>query len=88
MNGLTGTILEVDLTAGKITRGSIPEKTWKDYLGGAGVAARLFFENVDPGVDPLSPENPLYILTGPLAGSNIPGSSRFADLEPDPSAFE
>ena len=78
MNGLTGTILEVDLTAGTINKGSIPEKIWRDYLGGAGVAARLFFENVDPGVDPLSPDNPLYIMSGPLAGSNIPGSSRFA----------
>ncbi|MFC1654277.1 aldehyde ferredoxin oxidoreductase family protein [Myxococcota bacterium] len=78
MNGLTGTILEVDLTAGSIVKGSIPEKLWKDYIGGAGVAARLFFENVDPGVDPLSPDNPLYIITGPLAGSNIPGTSRFA----------
>jgi aldehyde:ferredoxin oxidoreductase len=78
MNGLTGTILEVDLTAGSIAKGSIPEKLWRDYIGGAGVAARLFFENVDPAVDPLSPHNPLYIITGPLAGSNIPGTSRFA----------
>jgi aldehyde:ferredoxin oxidoreductase len=78
MNGLTGTILEVDLTAGSISKGSIPEKIWREYLGGAGVAARLFFENVDPNIDPLSPDSPLYILTGPLAGSNVPGSSRFA----------
>jgi aldehyde:ferredoxin oxidoreductase len=31
-----------------------------------------------PGTDPLGPENPLLVATGPLAGTDAPGSSRFS----------
>lgn len=77
-NGLTGKVLELDLTQGSFRTTTIAERIWRDFLGGAGVAARLFFDQEDPGLDPLSPDNPLYIVTGPLAGSGVPGSSRFA----------
>ncbi|MBW1809528.1 MAG: aldehyde ferredoxin oxidoreductase family protein [Deltaproteobacteria bacterium] len=78
MYGSTGVTLVVDLTSGKIEKTTIEESYWKEFIGGSGVAARLFFENEDVKLDPLSPENPLYIMTGPLAGSKVPGSSRFA----------
>ncbi|MBW2703925.1 MAG: aldehyde ferredoxin oxidoreductase family protein, partial [Deltaproteobacteria bacterium] len=78
MHGTTGVTLEVDLSAGEIRRITIEERLWTEYLGGAGVAARLFFEQEDVDVDPLSANNPLYIMTGPLAGTGIPGASRFA----------
>lgn len=78
MNGLTGKVLEVDLSAGETRVTRIADEIWRAFLGGAGVAARLFFDAEDPDLDPLSPDNPLYLLTGPLNGSGIPGSSRFA----------
>jgi len=78
MNGLTGGVLQVDLTTGSWKRITIEERIWRDFLGGAGVAARLFFESEDPELDPLSADNPLYIVAGPLVGSGVPGSSRFA----------
>jgi aldehyde:ferredoxin oxidoreductase len=77
MYGSTGVALNVDLTSGKIEKTKIEENYWKEFIGGSGVAARMFFENEDVKLDPLSPENPLYIMTGPLAGSKVPGSSRF-----------
>lgn len=78
MKGLTGGVLEVDLTSGSIAKTTIPEDVWRRFLGGAGVAAYQFFCREDPGLDPLSPENPLYFITGPLAGTGVQGSSRFA----------
>jgi aldehyde:ferredoxin oxidoreductase len=78
MKGLTGTVLEVDLESGEIRRTEIPEALWRAWLGGAGLAARLFFEKERPEVDPLSADNPLYLFTGPAAGSGVPGTSRFA----------
>ncbi|HOX45295.1 MAG TPA: aldehyde ferredoxin oxidoreductase family protein [Myxococcota bacterium] len=78
MKGLKGQVLEVDLGTGASRRRSIPEELWRRFLGGAGMAARLFFEEADPRVDPLGPDNPLLVMLGPLAGSGVPGSSRFS----------
>ncbi len=78
MKGLTGQILEIDLASGAHRLRNVPEDTWRTYLGGAGVAARLFFEEFDPRVEPLGPDNPLMLMLGPLAGSGVPGSSRFS----------
>lgn len=40
-----------------------------EYLGGAGVGIKLLQEECPPKADPLSPENPIILLTGPLVGS-------------------
>ena len=78
MNGLTGNVLEVDLSAGTWQKTTIDESIWRDFLGGAGVAAKLFFDKEDPDLDPLGPQNPLYLMAGPMAGTGVQGSSRFA----------
>ncbi len=78
MGGYTGKILEVDLSNGKIGTVSIKEKDRRNFIGGSGLAAKIFFDSFDPEVDPLSPENPLIVMTGPLGGTQFPGTSRFA----------
>jgi aldehyde:ferredoxin oxidoreductase len=78
VGGYTGKILEVNLRTGKIETVSIKEKDQKNFLGGSGLAAKIFFDLFDPKVDPLSPENPLIVLTGPVVGTQFPGTSRFA----------
>lgn len=44
------------------------EDLFEKYLGGAGAAVRLLEENCPKDSDPLSPENPIILATGPLAG--------------------
>lgn len=78
MFALHGRILEVDLESGASRPLAVPEDKWRRYLGGAGLAARLFFENFDPGLEPLSGDNPLMVMLGPLASSGLAGASRFA----------
>ncbi len=78
MGGYTGKILEVDLSTGKIGTWSIKEEDRKNFLGGSGLAAKIFLDSFDPKVAPLSPENPLIIMAGPLVGTQFPGTSRFA----------
>ena len=78
MKGLAGEYLEVDLTTGRFEKKPVDENMFQRFLGGAGVAAKMFFDTEDPNLDPLSSENPLYFFTGALAGSGVPGSSRFA----------
>ena len=78
MGGYTGKILEVDLGTGKIETLSVEEEDKIKFLGGSGLAAKIFFDSFDPSVDPLSPANPLIIMTGPVVGTQFPGTSRFA----------
>ena len=78
MGGYTGKILEVNLSNGKIETKSIKEEDQRKFLGGSGLAAKIFFDSFDPNVDPLSPKNPLIIMNGPVVGTQFPGTSRFA----------
>ncbi len=75
--GYAGRILEVDLTSGKISQTSVDDETLRKFIGGSGLAAKLFLDRVSPQVEPLSPRNTLFIMTGPLQGTNLPGAGRF-----------
>ncbi|MDY6835560.1 MAG: aldehyde ferredoxin oxidoreductase family protein [Chloroflexota bacterium] len=72
-----GKILEVDLTNNMLGQTIIPSEVMHDFIGGSGLAAKLFLDRVSPGIDPLSPENTLFIVAGPLVGTKVPGSARF-----------
>jgi aldehyde:ferredoxin oxidoreductase len=76
MYGNWGKLLKVDLTSGEITDWEIEEEAYRDFLGGSGLAAHLFFKLKGYEADPLSPENPLFFLGGPLSGTSLPGCSR------------
>ena len=78
MGGYTGKILKIDLSTGKIETGSIKEEDREKFIGGSGLAAKIFFDSFDPRVDPLSSENPLILMAGPVVGTHFPGTSRFA----------
>lgn len=77
MGGWTGKLLRVDLTAGTSKIEAIPEEWLKDYIGGRGLADRYLYEEMDPTVDPLSPENKMIFATGPLTGTPSPCGARY-----------
>lgn len=78
MSSYQGKILEVNLTDGTISESTVDKDVLRKYVGGAGLAAKLFFDRVSPDVEPLSPENVLFVMTGPLSGTTIPGGSRLS----------
>jgi len=84
MKGTHGKLLEVDLTQGKTKDLPISEQTFRRYLGGRGLGARLLFDLLPAKTDPLSPENVLIFLTGPLTGSMVTGSSKFVVVTKSP----
>ena len=45
-NGYAGKILIIDLSIGKCS--TIPTSDYKGFIGGRGMAARLYWENVSP----------------------------------------
>ena len=54
-----------------------PTKIARSSLGGKALAAKILWDELAPGIDPLGPDNIMVFLTGPLAGTNAPCSARF-----------
>jgi aldehyde:ferredoxin oxidoreductase len=75
--GWTGTILRVNLTTRQVSKEPLREDWARDYIGGRGLGAKYLSTEVDPTVDPFSPENKLIIVTGPLTGTNASCGSRY-----------
>ena len=74
--GYAGKILRVDLSSGRTTE--FPIKDYADrFLGGRGIAARIYWDEVNPGMNAFDPENRLIFITGPLAGFPGLASSRW-----------
>jgi len=72
--GYAGKILRVDLTSGRIT--TMPTTDYADrFVGGMGMAAKVYWDETSPDVSAFAPENPLIFVTGPASGfSGIAGS--------------
>jgi aldehyde:ferredoxin oxidoreductase len=79
---IAGSILRVDLTEGKITR--TPTAPYvKDYLGGVGIAARIFFEEVSPAAKAFDPENLLIFSAGILTGTLLGNKGEVCSKTPE-----
>ena len=77
IGGFANRIAHIDLKAGKVEIKPIPEEWAIKYIGGRGLGVKYVFEN-GPKVDPLSPENILCFMNGPLTGTETNLSGRLA----------
>ena len=77
MYGWTGQRLKVYLSEGKIVREAIPEPLLRNYLGGRGLNIRTLLDELNPGIDPLGPDNIFMFASGPLNGTAAPSSARW-----------
>jgi aldehyde:ferredoxin oxidoreductase len=71
-------ILRVNLTKGTCAAEPLNMDWARDYLGQRGLATRYFSAEVDPKVDPLSPENKIIWATGPLTGTMASTGGRYS----------
>ncbi|HPL18904.1 MAG TPA: aldehyde ferredoxin oxidoreductase family protein [Spirochaetota bacterium] len=78
MNGNTGNIADIDLTAGTVTALHLPEETYRRFIGGSGLGAKIFWDRADFSADALSPEALFILMNGPLAGIRLSGASRMS----------
>ena len=72
--------------AGKLLRIDLTHKTWREepiadeavrkWLLGSGLAAKIYYEEMDPALDPLDPASPLIVMNGVLAGTFAPTGCR------------
>ena len=77
-DGHMNRILRVILTTAKLKTEPVPEAWKKNYIGGNGFAARILYDELERGIDPLGPGNKLIFMTGPLTGTLCPASGRYA----------
>jgi aldehyde:ferredoxin oxidoreductase len=84
MYGWRGKVLRVDLTRSEMKEENLDGKVAKDYIGGRGLGIYYLNREVDPRVDPLSPENMLIMATGPLTGTSAPTAARYMVMTKGP----
>ncbi len=70
--GYMGRFVRVNLTEGKVSVENLfdylPENVLRMWIGGRGLGVYLMLKEVDPKVDPLSPDNKAFVMTGPVTG--------------------
>ncbi|MCL2120618.1 MAG: aldehyde ferredoxin oxidoreductase family protein [Clostridiales bacterium] len=75
--GYMGKLLFVNLSD-KTTREVQPdEQLYRQYIGGYGLGARILYEHLQPGVDPLGPENMIGFVAGTFTGTKAHAAGRF-----------
>ncbi len=76
--GYNHRLLRVDLARQAFAVEPMPEAVALDYLGGRGFTAKYVYDEVPPGTDPKGPGNKLVFAAGPLTGTRMPSSGRYA----------
>ncbi len=69
MDGWIGKALRVNLTEKKCTTYELSPALMESFVGGRGLGVKVYMDEIDPSINPLSPENPLIFSTGPLTGT-------------------
>ncbi len=73
--GYAGLVLEVDLTTEGIRKTATDQFFDAElFIGGKGLGAVALWKELKLKVDPLSPDNILMFITGPLTGTLCPGT--------------
>jgi aldehyde:ferredoxin oxidoreductase len=87
--GYAGKILRIDLDLRICSEMSYPEELRKKYLGGRGVAAYRYYQDMASTADPLGPDNRIYFMTGPLTGTPVLASTKMqlATRSPDTGQY-
>jgi len=83
LGGYANKVAWVDLSAGKVEYKPIAEDDARKYIGGRGLGVKYVFDN-GPAVDPLSPDNIICFMNGPLTGSEANMSGRMAVVTKSP----
>src|SRR4030067_81509 len=83
MYGWMGKILHVNLTNSKIVESS-PQPYAEKWLGGRGIASRIYWETVTPEVKAFDPENRLIFMTGPLVATGTQAAARLSVIGKSP----
>jgi aldehyde:ferredoxin oxidoreductase len=76
MKAIWNQFLSIDLTQGKVETTQIPEEYYRRFIGGKALGGKLMNDFKLYEVDPLSPENVLLMMVGPVSGTLFPGAAK------------
>lgn len=85
MKSCTGKILRVDLSREEVTEEEIREEWLTKYYGQKGLGIRCLLEDIDPSIDPLSPENEIILTPSIFGGTLVPSSGKLAVTSKSPA---
>ena len=74
--GYTGKMLNIDVTSRHVTVEKTDVESAREFIGAKGIGAKILFDRLPRGTDPLAPENILMFTTGPLTGTSTQTSGR------------
>jgi len=83
IGGFKNRVAWINLTDGSIEYKGINEDDARKYIGGRGLGVKYVFDN-GPGVEPLSPDNILCVMLGPISGTDVNMSGRLAVVTKSP----
>ena len=85
MLGYQNKVLRIDLTKKGASFEPLRMDFARKYVGSKGLAIRYMYEELKPGIDPLGPENKLFLTTGPLTGTPVPCSGKLSVAAKSPA---
>jgi aldehyde:ferredoxin oxidoreductase len=83
-NGFWGRICTVDLSSRDIRFEEVGEEVYRKWLGGVGLGAKMLWDRIKPGIDPMGPENVLGFTTGLLTDTGSVFTGRFTVVTKSP----
>jgi aldehyde:ferredoxin oxidoreductase len=84
--GYKGKFLHIDLGRETFKTIPIPKEILTKYVGGRGLAAKLYWDLIPPDVNPLGQNNVFIVLTGPLSGTIAPGAGKHLIVTKSPAS--
>ncbi len=85
MLGYQNKVLRIDLTKKGASFEPLRMDFARKYVGSKGLAIRYMYEELEPGIDPLGPDNKLFLTTGPLTGTPVPCSGKLSVAAKSPA---
>lgn len=82
--GYAGKMLFVNLSNGEIKEEKLTKELAKNFIGGYGFGAKILYEMMPAGADPLGPENILGFTTGPTTATKAFFGGRYTTVHKSP----
>ena len=77
-------MLRVNLTANTVKTEVLDEALAKKFIGGRGLGTKILYDEGIAKVEPLSPQNKIIFINGPLTGTNVPTGGRYMVVTKSP----
>lgn len=77
-------VARINLTTGDISVEPLDMELAHKFIGGRGLGTKMLYDAGVATVDPLSPENQLIYITGPMTGAAAPSTGRYMVVTKSP----